>query len=75
MEPLDGRAVLCLEGEVQAGGRLAVRAHEELVCREPAVSLRRDPDAERFQRAGVEALARVDVPHPQVHVVDEPARM
>ena len=75
VEALDGLAILRLEGDVQARCGLAVTTHEELVGREPAVSLRHDPESQRLEGSGVEPLARLDVSHTQVDVVEEPARM
>lgn len=50
-----------------------VVADEELVRGELAVALADDAEPEWLERTRVEPLARLDVPHPQVNVVEEPA--
>ena len=71
VEAFDGLAIVRLECEVQTCRALPVGAHEELVRREPALSLGGDPEPERLEGAGIEALARLDVPHSQTHMVEE----
>jgi len=53
----------------------AVAADEELVDREPVLSLARYAEAERRERARVEPLAGLDIRHVQTNVVEEPACM
>ncbi len=52
-----------------------VVADEELVGREPALSLARNAEAKRRERARVKPLAGLDVRHAQMKVVEEPACM
>jgi hypothetical protein len=64
-----------LEGEVEACRRLLVVAAEELVGREVALALRSELAAEGLEHGAVEALARFEVGHSQVHVVEKPAKV
>jgi hypothetical protein len=75
VEAIDRCAVGGLESKVEARGGWAVVADEEFVRGEPTVALACDPESEGRESGGVEALARTDVPHAQVHVVEEPAGM
>jgi hypothetical protein len=54
---------------------LAVVADEELVGREPSLSLACDAEAERPKRARVEPLTGLDVSHAQANMVEEPSGM
>jgi len=69
---VDGLPVDRLEGEVEPRGRLAVRADEELVGGEEARALNVDTAPDRPERGGVEGLARLEVAHAQVDVVEQP---
>ncbi len=75
VEAVDRPAIGSLEREVEIGRRRSVGADEELVGGEPAVALPEDAEPERLERTRVEALARFEIPHPQMDVVEEPACM
>ena len=72
MEAVDRRAVRGLEREVEAPRRRPVGADVQLVGTERVLVLERQLPSERGEHRAVEALARVEVGHPQVDVVEQP---
>jgi hypothetical protein len=60
-----------LEGDVEPGRRRSVRAHEELVGREVALSLEGEAEADGLQHGSVERFAGLDVGDADVDVVEQ----
>ena len=73
VEAVNRLAIRRLEGEMEAGGRGPVSAHEQLVGGEEARPFHADFGAHRREHGGVERLAGVEVGHAQMDVVEQPA--
>src|SRR5690606_21760046 len=75
VERVDGLSVRCLEREVNAPGELTRRGlrllagNEELVCPKPVLALAAERDPQSAENGTIKALARFDVPHDQLHVI------
>src|SRR5690606_24483398 len=75
VERVDGLSVRCLEREVNAPGELARRSlrllagNEELVCPKPVLALAAERDPQSTENGTIKTLARFDVPHDQLHVI------